>query len=266
MIGAAQDATPQRRIAETVAAELRERILGRPGRSTGCPPRTSWCASSASATPRCARRCASWRPRAWSPCGAAASAAPRCTGPTSPRRAYHLGLVLQGARVTLGDLAAGLLHAGAAVRRRGGPPGRPADGRRPRADRQRRGVGRCGVRRRRLHPHRPRVPRPRRRVHAQRHRPLRRAQPRRAVVGAGAAVGRGGDQARRVPVGRRRRGPRCGPTGGSSRRSPPAAPRRPSASPGRTWPPRRRCCSSGSPTTSSTPRLRGRGGALARSC
>ena len=180
--------------------------------------------------------------------------------PDQSSAAYHLGLVLQGARVTLGDLAAGLLLleplCAAEVARRADR----ADGRRPRADRQRRRLGRGGVRRRRVHPDRPRVPRSRRRVHA-------RTTPCATWCAASSRCGR-----RRSSSGRRRvtkRGEYPSAAAGARRGAhPPAARRRDRRGPRRrggahrphgTSPPRRRCCSSASPTTSSTPRRRGPG-------
>lgn len=101
--------TPQRRIAETVAAELRQRILAGDS-GDRLPPQDLLVREFGVSHPsvREALRILETEGlvtvRRGSVGGAEVHRPDRSSG------AYHLGLVLQGAGVTLGDLAGGLLH------------------------------------------------------------------------------------------------------------------------------------------------------------
>ena len=102
---------PQRRIAETIAAELRERILG-VGEIAGyrLPPQDQLVREFGVSYPsvREALRILETEGLVTVRRGNVGGA--EVHRPDEASAAYHLGLVLQGGRVTLGDLAAGLQH------------------------------------------------------------------------------------------------------------------------------------------------------------
>lgn len=100
--------TPQRRIAETVAAELRERILGGPDLDR-LPTQDQLVREFGVSYPSVREAIRILETEGLVTVRRGSIGGAEVHRPDQSSAAYHLGLVLQGARVTLGDLAQGLL-------------------------------------------------------------------------------------------------------------------------------------------------------------
>src|SRR3978361_21098 len=101
--------TPQRRIAETVAGELREAILT--GRMADrLPPHDQLVSDFGVSHPSVREALRILETEGLVTVRRGSIGGAEVHRPDQSSAAYHLGLVLQGARVTLGDLAAGLLQ------------------------------------------------------------------------------------------------------------------------------------------------------------
>ena len=101
--------TPQRRIAETVAADLRERILGGPNLGR-LPTQDQLVREFGVSYPSVREALRILETEGLVTVRRGSIGGAEVHRPDQSSAAYHLGLVLQGARVTLGDLAAGLLQ------------------------------------------------------------------------------------------------------------------------------------------------------------
>jgi GntR family transcriptional repressor for pyruvate dehydrogenase complex len=101
--------TPQRRIAETVAADLRERILGGPNLDR-LPTQDQLVREFGVSYPSVREALRILETEGLVTVRRGSIGGAEVHRPDQSSAAYHLGLVLQGARVTLGDLAAGLLQ------------------------------------------------------------------------------------------------------------------------------------------------------------
>jgi GntR family transcriptional repressor for pyruvate dehydrogenase complex len=101
--------TPQRRIAETVAADLRERILGGPNLDR-LPTQDQLVREFGVSYPSVREALRILETEGLLTVRRGSIGGAEVHRPDQSSAAYHLGLVLQGARVTLGDLAAGLLQ------------------------------------------------------------------------------------------------------------------------------------------------------------
>ena len=110
-----QDATPQRRIAETVAADLRERILAVRS-SIALPTQDQLVREFGVSYPSVREALRILETEGLVTVRRGSIGGAEVHRPDQSSAAYHLGLVLQGAGVTLGDLAARPAAVGTAVR------------------------------------------------------------------------------------------------------------------------------------------------------